>query len=74
MSEQIERGFEPFWVIWNPEGRNPAFKHTSPVEARAEAQRLARLNPGQEFYILRAESKCKLAEFQWEEAGEYIPF
>jgi hypothetical protein len=65
---------DSFWMIWNPMGHAPTYKHVTPESARAEAQRLARMNPGSEFYVLRAEAKCQLNEFRWEEAADFIPF
>lgn len=43
-----------FWMVWNPQGRAPTHKHPSPDQALTEAERLARLNPGQKFYVLEA--------------------
>lgn len=45
---------EMFWVVWNPESGPPSFRHRSRNEARSEATRLARQNPGQEFFVLAA--------------------
>ncbi len=41
-----------FWLVWNPNGRNPQFMHANFDSVRLEAQRLARLNPGQRFYMV----------------------
>ena len=43
-----------FWMVWNPAGHSPVFKHETARLARIEAERLARLNPGQRFYVLEA--------------------
>ncbi len=43
-----------FWMVWNVEGRAPTYKHASHASAVNEAERLARLNPGQTFAVLRA--------------------
>lgn len=48
--------YAPFWLVWNPNGHSPAYKHPSPERATAEAERLARVNPGQTFVVL--ESVC----------------
>lgn len=45
---------EKFWLIWNPVGRAPSCKHPTEFEAIAEAERLAKQNPGQEFITLEA--------------------
>lgn len=43
-----------FWIVWNPAGRNPTFRHRSESAAVAEAERLARENPGQTFVVLQS--------------------
>jgi len=43
-----------FWMVWNPNGREPAHKHLSKQAADTEADRLAGDNPGQVFYVLKA--------------------
>jgi len=43
-----------FYLIWNPNKKAPTKKHSNIREARAEAKRLAELNKGQEFIILKA--------------------
>lgn len=41
-----------FWLVWNPDGRAPTYKHHSVENAKAEAKRLAISNPGQEFFVM----------------------
>ncbi|MEM1289765.1 MAG: hypothetical protein AAGH60_15560 [Pseudomonadota bacterium] len=43
-----------FWMVYNPLGRMPRYEHSSRGDADAEAQRLARENPGQKFFVLKA--------------------
>lgn len=45
-----------FWIVWSPGKGEPTKRHTSCQEARDEAKRLAELNPGQEFIVLKADS------------------
>lgn len=45
-----------FWMVWNPDGRPPSVRHLSRISAVREAERLARSNPGECFYVLCAES------------------
>lgn len=54
MSNQLT--YAPFWFVWNPDGRNPQARHMSEQSAVNEAERLARLNPGETFVVL--ESVC----------------
>ena len=42
----------PFWLVWNRRGRKPVYEHESYFSARAEAERLAKANPGEAFYVL----------------------
>ena len=51
-----------FFLVWNPAGRNPTHRHGTYDGALAEARRLADLNPGAEFYVLRALSLSKRRE------------
>lgn len=44
----------PFWLVWNPQGANPTMRHDSREAAQSEAERLARIAPGQRFYVLAA--------------------
>lgn len=44
----------PSFYVYNPQGRTPTFPHTSKTSAENEAKRLATLNKGQEFYVVRA--------------------
>lgn len=43
-----------FWIVWNPNGRTPTRKHGSRALARNEAYRLAGMNPGEQFFVLKA--------------------
>lgn len=46
---------DAFWLIWNPRGRDPNYRHASEDSARLEAERLARACPGDVFVVLKAE-------------------
>lgn len=41
-----------FWLVWNPERNAPRVKHEHRSLAVAEAERLARMNPGETFIVL----------------------
>jgi hypothetical protein len=45
---------DPFWMVWSERGHAPTYKHDSNRSATSEAERLARTNPGERFYVLRA--------------------
>lgn len=42
-----------FWLVWNPNGRNPGYRHSSRESAQTEAERLAALNPGASFFVVK---------------------
>lgn len=56
---------KPFWLIWNESARPPNVKHFSLREARDEAKRLARANPGQKFHILQSIETCEILDVMW---------
>lgn len=43
---------EDFYCVWNPEHGLPTVKHKTYGIAQTEAERLAKLNPGKQFYVL----------------------
>jgi hypothetical protein len=43
-----------FWCVWCDGGGSPTVKHREFDTAKREAQRLARMNPGQRFVVLAA--------------------
>jgi hypothetical protein len=46
---------DTFFIVSNPAGsRPPRYRHTEFARAKAEAARLARENPGQEFFVMEA--------------------
>ena len=66
-----------FYLVWNPGNlQAPKVRHQSEQEARAEAERLARLNPGQKFYVLQTVAFCAKVDVRWsdENSGDEIPF
>ena len=58
----------PFWVVWCEDGGTPVYKHWSVESAKAEAERLANLNPGKTFVILMA------VDVTWTVVDAEIPF
>jgi hypothetical protein len=64
-----------FWMVWNPAGRNPTEQHLSQSLATAEAERLARINPGEKFYVLRATHLRQVNDMRRVDLVDYpIPF
>lgn len=56
-----------FWFVWNPQRRAPSYKHPSKESAKTEAERLARLNPGEEFIVLESVATCVSRGVVWEQ-------
>lgn len=51
-----------FWMVYSPQGHAPTYKHWSRESADTEAVRLAKMNPGRQFFVLKA-----MAGFEAEE-------
>ncbi len=51
-----------FYLVWNPNGTNPRFRHSTRTGALTEAQRLAAAQPGQDFYVLHAVSVSRVKD------------
>ena len=70
-------GRDTFWLVWCPMGTTPPrHRHPSRREALAEASRLARMHRGDEFFVLRAESRARVVDvevLELDDPGE-VPF
>lgn len=62
-----------FWMVWNEGNQDPRYKHPTERQARDEAERLARANPGKRFFLLRAVDVCKWKDISWE-VDDSVPF
>lgn len=51
MSEVTERFC--FWMVWRHNGNTPTYQHQDKASAVLEAQRLAKNNPGETFFVLK---------------------
>jgi hypothetical protein len=70
-----EMGNQPFWMVWSEHGRAPTYKHVTVQSARAEAERLARKNPGSKFHVLAALGHCTFNAVNWTEVDhDSVPF
>lgn len=43
-----------FWMVWHEDGNQPRYRHYSKRSAIDEAERLAKLSPGEVFFVLKA--------------------
>jgi hypothetical protein len=49
---------EVFFLVWSPQGMYPPkFRHPTRESATTEAERLARLHPNSQFFVLEAISE-----------------
>lgn len=46
------------WFVWTKKGRAPRFAHETRESAEREAERLARLHPGQKFHLMQSVGKA----------------
>jgi hypothetical protein len=53
---------KPFFVVWCPKKSAPIFRHATLALAEHEAERLARLNPGMEFFVLGTVSSRQVTD------------
>lgn len=65
-----------FYMVWNEGNRGPVVRHNTDMSARTEAERLARLNPGQKFYVLSVIDCCQKRDVEWASEGfaNEVPF
>lgn len=73
--EAVER--DKFWIVWRLHGGAPTVKHYDKSDAEREAERLAKANPGETFYVLKTTAAAVAAEspVQWADLKRvHIPF
>lgn len=65
-----------FWMVYGVDQRAPVVRHSSEPVAVAEAQRLARINPGIEFFVLESVARAVKVDVELEriERPDPIPF
>lgn len=64
-----------FWMVWGENGGAPSVRHSSPELAQREAERLAKVAPGQKFYVIEAKKVAvKTDTLTFELHEEEIPF
>jgi hypothetical protein len=63
---------EEFWMVWRDNGSLPSYKHQYEQGAREEAERLARLNRGVKFHVLKSIASVTepLPPLTWETAQD----
>lgn len=64
-----------FWIIWCPQGTNqPSYKHHTEDRAITEAERLARLHPDKEFFVMEAIHLRQIVDMHRVDMRPEIPF
>jgi hypothetical protein len=69
-----------FFLVWNPKRSAPTYQHASYESALRESERLARMSPGQDFFILQAVSRTKKQDVETirlepvQQLDDQIPF
>jgi len=69
---------DKFWMVLG--NGTPTYRHPAKSTAVAEAERLARMNPGTEFVVLESLAVCKKTEVLWEATSvdnsesDHVPF
>lgn len=70
-----------FWMVYSPQGESPPrYRHDTKRMAYDEATRLAGINPGDDFYVLKAVNRLKGVvhinehPFDKDDADDGIPF
>lgn len=78
MSEYVRT---QFWMVWRENGSAPTCRHFTKQIALAEAERLAALNPGEVFFVLKATAgvvsqspKVERVKLERLESDDDIPF
>lgn len=62
MTEQ-PKAETPFFLVWNPEGRSPTYRHATIGEATKEAERLAAKHPGT-FFVLAVVGSARMTTLE----------
>ncbi len=64
-----------FWLVWTPGlgAQNPKYRHDTYLSAQVEAERLAKFNTGQEFYVAEIVGKAKIERVLYLELRECKP-
>lgn len=73
----MSNGQVPFWLVWNEGGHAPRVKHPDQETAEREAERLAKVNPGQSFVVLAVVSRFtdrRVHVERFHDFNDYLPF
>lgn len=57
----------PFFTVWRPAGHSPVKRHHTRGNADSEAERIARMYPGQDVFVMVPASRVKAARVERED-------
>ncbi len=60
----MPRDATPFFLVWSTNGYGSEHQFPDAIAAETEAERLARANPGEEFYVLAAVCAVRLSDIE----------
>lgn len=60
--------FQRFWMVLG--SGTPVVRHPTLEQARKEAERLARQDSGQSFYVLEAVGHCVKSDVRWDQPDD----
>lgn len=63
-----------FWMVYGLGQSQPTVRHKTPGSAQAEAERLARLNPGIKFFVLEPVSVSVKVDVETTSLRDELPF
>ncbi len=66
-----------FWMVLGEHSSSCSYRHPSEESAKAEAERLARVNKGEAFIVLAATDAVRVTDTRWVKLGaadEELPF
>ncbi|WIW89318.1 hypothetical protein K3M67_04910 [Sphingobium sp. V4] len=63
----------PFFMVWRPSGKPPMKCHTARDVAEGEAERVARLNPGHDVFVLAPATRVRAQMVEREDFGQAHP-
>ncbi|KQN09800.1 hypothetical protein ASE85_02345 [Sphingobium sp. Leaf26] len=63
----VEQEPAPFFTVWRPLGGQPTKRHDTRGNAEHEAERIARMYPGQDVFVMVPSSRVKAARVERED-------
>lgn len=55
-----------FWMVMRADSNLSSVRHQSESSARAEAERLSKMNPGKTFFVMAPIAACEVVTTVWQ--------